>query len=104
MARLAGLGEVAPATTQKTGTDWGAVIAQVLPGVVAARAQDKVMRMNIDREARGLKPLDIENYQPGVKVGIDPGTRKMLLGLGLVTVLVIGGAIYSGRNKKKARA
>lgn len=91
---------MAPASTQKTGTDWGAVIAQVLTGVVAARAQDKVMRMNIDREARGLKPLDIENYQHGVKFGIDPGTRKMLL----VTVLVIGGAMYAGRNKKKARA
>lgn len=101
MAALAGLGAVAPAKT--TGTDWGAVIASAIPAVVAARNQDKVMRLNIQREAAGLKPLDIENYQPGVKVGIDPNTRKMLIGLGLATILVIGGVMYNNRSKRGAR-
>lgn len=92
---MARLGEVATPTT-KTGTDWGAVIAQALPGVIAARNQDKVMRENIKREKAGLPPLNIENYQPGVKVGIDPGTRKMLIGLGLITVVGVGAAVYFG--------
>lgn len=101
MAALGGLGADTPAKT--TGTDWGAVIASAIPAVVAARNQDKVMRLNIQREAAGLKPLDIENYQPGVKVGIDPNTRKMLIGLGLATILVIGGVMYNNRSKRGAR-
>jgi len=100
MARLEGLAEATATTTAKTGTDWGAVIAQVLPGVVAARAQDKVMRLNIQREAQGLKPLDIENYQPGVKVGIDPNTRKLMMAMALIAVLGIGGVMYATSRKK----
>lgn len=104
MARLAGLGEVAPATTQKTGTDWGAVLPSVFTGIVQARYTDKVLRENINRERAGLKPLDVENYQAGMKFGIDANTRKMLMGLSLVTVLVIGGVMYASRTKKKSRA
>lgn len=94
-ALLGGLGATAPGTS---GTDWAEIIKSAIPAVVAARAQDKVLRLNIQREAAGLKPLDVENYQPGVKVGIDPNTRKMFLGLGLATILVVGALAYSKRK------
>ena len=100
MARLEGLAEATATTTAKTGTDWSGIIGSAIPALVAARNQDKVMRLNMQREAQGLKPLDIENYQPGVKVGIDPNTRKLLMAVALITVLGFGGVMYASSRKK----
>lgn len=90
---LNGLGN-APATTS-----WadkiGKVIADVAPAVVAARAQDKVLRLNIQREAAGLKPLDVESYKPGVKLGLDKSTL-MLVAAVVVAVLLF--LFFRGRQ------
>lgn len=91
----------APVTTTPAaagGFDWGSLVSSTVPALVAARRQDQVMKLNIQREAKGLKPLDVENYQPGVKVGIDRGTRNMILAGIAFTVLVIGGVAYATRH------
>lgn len=72
--------------TETGKTDWAALISNTLPAVIAARNQDKVMRENIKRERAGLKPLDVDNYKPGVKVGLDKGT---LLLIGAVVVAIL---------------
>lgn len=87
MAALADATGATPTTTAGSGgTDWGALIGNVLTSAVAARRQDQVLKLNIQREQQGLPPLDVENYQPGVKVGLDKGTR---------TVLIVGGVAVS---------
>lgn len=73
-----------PTSPEKT--DWAATISNILPAVIAARNQDKVMRENIRRERAGLAPLDVDAYKPGVKVGLDKGT---LLLAGAVVVAVL---------------
>lgn len=82
-----------PTTKAAAGTDWGQIAQQALPGLIQARYLDKVLAENLRREKAGLPPLDVEKYQPGVKVGMDPQTRGMigwgvagllgLLGLGM---------------------
>lgn len=83
---LSGLGNT-------TATSWadkiGTVISQVTPTLVAARAQDKVLRLNIQREAAGLKPLDVESYKPGVKVGIDRQTLLIIAALVVAVLLFL---------------
>ena len=104
MANLNGVAAPAAMPTA-TGTDWGAILAQAIPAVVQARYQDKVLAENLRREKAGLPLLDAENYQPGVKVGIDPGTRKMLIiggSLAAGTLLIMFFATQAG-NKKKGR-
>lgn len=89
---LSGLGNT-------TATSWadkiGTVISQVAPTLVAARAQDKVLRLNIQREAAGLKPLDVESYKPGVKVGID---RQTLLIIAAIVAAVLLALLFRGRS------
>lgn len=89
---LDGLGNT-PATgwADKIGT----VISNVAPTLVAARAQDKVLRLNIQREAAGLKPLDVESYKPGVKVGID---RQTLMIVAAIVVAVLAFLFFRGRK------
>lgn len=101
MASLHGLGNL-PATTATTqpAPTWAQALPSLATALVQARYQDKVLRTNLEREKAGLPPLDIEQYQPGVKVGLDPNTRKMLLGAGLLVVLAIIGAAAMRSRKK----
>lgn len=82
-----------PTTT--TGTDWGAIIGRALPAVIAARHQDKVMRENLKREKAGLKPLDVDNYKPGVSVGLD---KKTLMVIAAIVVAVLVFLFVKGRR------
>lgn len=97
MASLRGLSEVA--APAKTGTDWGAILTSAIPAVVQARHQDKVLTENLKRERAGLPPLNVESYQPGVKVGLDPQTRGLILKIGLGVAALIGAGLYFGRGR-----
>lgn len=87
---LNGLGN-APATTS-----WadkiGKVVADVAPALVAARAQDKAMRLSLQREAANLPPLDVDKYKPGVKVGLDKST------LMVIAAIVVAVLFFRGRK------
>lgn len=96
MATLAEVTGPAPATGG--GLDWGALVSSAIPAALAARRQDKVMKLNLEREQKGLPLLNVENYQPGVRVGLDKGTRNMILTGVVVTVLVLGGVAYAARR------
>lgn len=73
----------------------GKIVGDVAPALVAARAQDKAMRLSIQREAAGLPPLDVESYKPGVKVGIDKST---LMVVAAIVVAVLAFLFFRGRK------
>lgn len=103
MANL-GVLSAAEVAAAQTGTDWSAVFANAIPALVQARYQDKVLKENLSREKAGLPLLNTENYQPGVKVGIDPQTRKMVLIVGgLIVSAALVAFLISQANKKKGR-
>lgn len=81
--------------TTKPATDWGGIISQALPAVIAARHQDKVMRENLKREKAGLKPLDVESYKPGVTFGFD---KKTLMVIAAIVVAVLVYLFARGRS------
>ncbi|MDF2446971.1 MAG: hypothetical protein K0S46_2207 [Moraxellaceae bacterium] len=96
---MASLGEVAPAAALPT---WMQALPSIANAVVQARTTDKVNRINLDREARGLKPLNAESYQPGVKVGIDPQTRQLIFAG--IAVAVLGAVLVASiRTRKSGR-
>lgn len=93
---MASLGELTPAAAPAP--SWASALPSLATAVAQFRYQDKVLRTNLDREKAGLKPLDVEQYQPGVKVGIDPGTRRMVLGG--IALAVLGAIIAAAITRK----
>lgn len=103
---------------QLAAIDWGQVtsgltdvIKQAAPAVLAAKQQKDLQKLNVLRAAQGLPPLDTAAYAeasaPVVKVqgGMDAGTRKMMWGLGLGGLCLLGFGVYvysnSNSNNRK---
>lgn len=63
--------------------------AQAATQYLTLKQQQELLRIQTQRAAQGLPPLDVSQYTPGVSVGIETGTRNTLL-----WVLGAAGAVY----------
>ncbi|MDI1303022.1 MAG: hypothetical protein PSX71_14045 [bacterium] len=85
------------------------IVKQAAPVVLAAKQQKDLQKLNVARASQGLPPLDTAAYAeasaPVVKVqgGADAGTRKIIWGFGLGTLVLIGTGIYFATRKKRGR-
>lgn len=53
--------------------------AQLTTAYLTAEQQRDLLRIQTQRAAQGLPPLDVSQYTPGVSVGLETGTRNTLL-------------------------
>lgn len=102
MAALADATGATPTGSATTGSSWADMFKQAVPALISARYQDKVMKTNLKRAQQGLAPLNVEDFQPGVKVGLDPSTRNMVIG-GIVGLLALGGFAIASRRRSNAK-
>ena len=68
----------------RTGETWLDTLQRVLPTIVTSYQQKQLLDVQIDRAKQGLPPLDVSQYAPGVRVGVDSSAMKFL---------IVGGAI-----------
>ena len=92
------LENIAPGTTsvvsssQAPGESWIDTLQRVLPALVTGYQQKQLLDVQIQRAKAGLPPLNVSEYAPGVQVGVDSSTQRLLmmggaLALGLAFIL-----------------
>lgn len=111
---MSGFGETTSTTaasTTGTSPTWMQTVQNIVTAAGQAwltkeqvEAQQKILKMQLDRAANGLAPLDIDPRDygiggPSVSVGFAPGTQKMLIygGLGLAALLFLPRLLGSRR-------
>lgn len=86
-----------PASAQGSQSTWSQIIEagkQILPAYYAAKTQEDIAQINLERMRRGQAPLP-ESYlraaAPQVRAGLSPDTQRMvmILGVGLLAVLAL---------------
>src|SRR5258708_7668315 len=82
---------VLTAATSGAPSDWLGAIAGALPKLSAFLTAEQLAQINIDRARQGKPALQTSQYAPQVGVGLDPGTAKlvMMVGLGLAGVIIV---------------
>ena len=70
------------------GEPWYETLASVLPKLVLADNQRRLLNIQLERAQTGKPPLDSSNYGLGVNVGLSPDTSKIVM-YGLVALGVI---------------
>ena len=89
---ISGFGLVEPteaASTAPPKSSWIDSISELAKVYLTTSAQKKMCDLEMKHAQAGLPPLDLEQYQPGVNVGVSGGTQTMLLwGVGIL------GAVY----------
>lgn len=102
--------EPAPvATSGGAFTPTGSVFSQLTQGLqqlltvgAQAKAQDNLMRINLERAQRGLPPISGAAVAPQVQFGLTPAT-----GVGLGTLALVGLGVYllanSGKRARRRR-
>ena len=86
---------VTVADSAQAGESWTDTLARVLPTLVLADSQRRLLAVQMDRANRGLPPLDSSQYGLGVSMGLSPQTLA-LAGLGIVALL---GVVYLTRRR-----
>jgi hypothetical protein len=72
------------AQEQGFGESWLSALERLLPTLVLADSQRRLLNVQMERAASGLPPLSTSQYGLGVNVGLSPQT------------LMIGGAVLLG--------
>lgn len=84
-----------------SGFDFNSILSNlsnIVTTVVQAEAQRDLLRMNLDRAARGLPPINAQQYMPGVNVGVADDTKNLVY----IGLAVFGGvALISALSKRR---
>ena len=87
---------------------WFSQLAPVIQGVgqavVTVKAQNDLLKINLERAKQGLEPLTPQQAGTavGVSVGVDPATAKAAQMAALVPLALIGLGFYFVFNKPKS--
>jgi|SRR4051812_30026375 hypothetical protein len=73
----------AVADSQAPGESWIDALGRILPGLVMADSQRRLLNVQMDRARQGLPPLDASQVGLGVSVGLSDSTRNLLIVGGL---------------------
>jgi hypothetical protein len=68
---------------------WYDALARLLPVMAATYQQKQLLSVQVERARQGLPPLDVSNYAPGVNVGLDEKTQRLLIIGGVVALAVL---------------
>lgn len=82
---------VTEASTSSTFGGFLTSLSNALPTIIQAKAQHDLLKANLDRAARGLPPLNAQNYMPGLNFGLSPETTKLvvMLGVGALGIMAL---------------
>jgi hypothetical protein len=76
-------------------------LSSIVSTVVQAEAQRDLLKANLDRAAKGLPPLNAQNYMPGVNVGVSSDTKPLIYaGLGVLALVGLSG-MFGGRRSRR---
>lgn len=64
--------------TRVSGESWIDSLARLLPVLATTEQQRQLLKIQTQRAAQGLPPLDVSNYAAGVNVGLSSDTRQLL--------------------------
>lgn len=81
--------------SQQAGESWVDTLARVLPTLVLADSQRRLLNVQMQRAQQGLPPLNTGQYGLGVNVGLSPQTLTMI-GIGVVGIL---GVLWLSRRR-----
>jgi hypothetical protein len=75
---------------KSVGENWYDSLARLLPTLAATYQQKQLLDVQVQRARAGQPPLNVSNYAPGINVGVNQDTQKLLvyaaLGLGALFV------------------
>lgn len=83
-------------------TDWIALITQGVSSVMQLTTQQKLAKVNLARAQQGLPPITLDQVPgatPTVAVGLDPGTRNVLLIGGVVVAGLIAVKLFGKKRR-----
>lgn len=83
--------------TQGENSTWYDSLARLLPALVATDQQRRLLAIQADRAAKGLPPLDVTQYGAGIQVGLDNGTKQLLM----FGVIGIGAILFLGSRRRR---
>lgn len=89
-----------------SGFNWSQLPAMLKDTYIALKtgdAQSKLLDINLERAKRGMTPIDARAYMPGVNVGLAPGLRNMVGGIGVGTLALGAAGIYFLTRRKSSR-
>lgn len=73
---------------------WYDALARLLPVLASTYQQKQLLSVQVERARNGLPPLDVSQYAPGVNVGLDEKTQRLLIIGGVVALgLLAWGAV-----------
>lgn len=84
-------------TAAAPGESWIDTLARLLPTLVVADSQRRLLAVQLDRAAKGLPPLDSTQYGMGVNMGLSPELLRVLMVLG--GALLVLAVIVAWRRK-----
>lgn len=73
---------------QGTSETWYDALARLLPVMASTYQQKQLLSVQVERARQGLPPLDVSQYAPGVNVGLDEKTQKLLIYGGVAALLL----------------
>lgn len=78
--------------SQAPGETWMDSLMKLLPVLATTYQQKQLLEVQVERARAGLAPLDVSMYAPGVKVGVDEGTKQLLIfgGIALAGLMLLG--------------
>lgn len=74
--------------TRSPGESWVDSLAKLLPVLATTEQQRQLLKIQTQRAAQGLPPLDASQYGVGVNVGLSTDTRQLLM-YGLIGAAVL---------------
>lgn len=97
---------IAQAKSESSGWDFSNVLenlTQLVGVVLQGKTQHDLLQMNLDRARNGLPPINAQQYMPGVNVGVDDGTKKMLIGVAAIgaAALILPALIGGGGRRRR---
>lgn len=91
---MAGMGQEyeyeigAETSTPSIFSEWGRDILDISKGVLAAKTQQDLIKLNIARAEQGLAPIDVTAMSPQVNVGVSKQVQTMLMvGVGVAAII-----------------
>lgn len=76
---------------QQPGENWFDALTRSLPILATTAQQAQILRVQADRAAKGLPPLDASQYGVGVQVGMSAETKQLLIlgGVGVAALVLL---------------
>lgn len=69
------------------GESWVDTLGRLLPVIASTYQQKQLLDVQVERARNGLPPLNASQYAPGVAVGLNTDTQKLLIGIAVALLV-----------------